>query len=335
MDLKNKACDALLEHRVDTKLKGSKINSILNRLHVAQPKARDDVVREPFIPDAVKSRKKYDKEDPERRRLQRDIEAEEGGAGVYNINMKKDYMLANDEWKDDIIPEIMNGKNIADFIDPDILEKLEALEREEEKLQAEGFYDSEEDIFDSDDEREAAEGKVSREKKLISQITKKAGKHRAPLPRTAGLRTLHELTSGLTKAGLDPSRIQERADALAKVAGEKRKRQREEEDAEMDIDEEAGEGDWMDVDEGGSPNKRVKDNSGAVVAKGAREPKSNRQFAGMRDQAQASKAIKLRNLGQRERNMHARAGESDRAIKTKMPKHLFAGKRKMGKTDRR
>lgn len=40
----------------------------------------------------------------------------------------------------------MDGKNIADFIDPDIAEKLEALEREEEKLAAEGFYDSDEDI---------------------------------------------------------------------------------------------------------------------------------------------------------------------------------------------
>ncbi|CAL1705994.1 unnamed protein product [Somion occarium] len=335
MELKNKACDALLEHRVDTKLKGNKINSILNRLHVAQPKARDEVVREPFIPEEVKQRKTFDKNDPERPRLERDIEAEEGGAGVYNINLKKNYMLAHPDWKQDIIPEIMDGKNVADFIDPDILEKLEALEREEEKLQADGFYDSEEDMFDSDDEREAAEGKVSRGKKLISQNTKKAGKHRAHLPRTAGLRTLNELTSGMTKAGLDPSRIQERADALAKVAGEKRKRQREEE-AEMDIDEEGGEGDWMDVDgEDASPNKRVKSNSGAVVAKNARLPKSNRQFAGFRDQAQASKAVKLRNLGQRERNMHARAGEADRAIKTKMPKHLFAGKRGMGKTDRR
>lgn len=40
----------------------------------------------------------------------------------------------------------MDGKNIADFIDPDIEEKLEALEREEEKLVAEGFYDSEEEM---------------------------------------------------------------------------------------------------------------------------------------------------------------------------------------------
>ncbi|KAJ3487054.1 hypothetical protein NLI96_g3807 [Meripilus lineatus] len=342
MELKNKACDALMEHRVDTKLKGNKINTILNRLHVAQPKARDDVVREPFIPDVVKQRKKYDKEDPERRRLEKDLEAEDGGAGVYNINMKKNYMLANPEWKEDIIPEIMDGKNIADFIDPDILEKLEALEREEEKLQADGFYDSEEDMFDSDDEREAQEFKLGHHKKLISQSSKKGMRNRAPLPRTAGLRTLSELTSGLKGAGLDPSRIQERAMNLAKVAGEKRKRAREEEEAQMDIDEggsgsEGGDDQWMDVDgDETSPNKRVKSNSGgAVMAKGVRGPKSNRQLAGMRDDAQATKAIKLRNLGQRERNMHAKAGESDRAIKVKMPKHLFSGKRKMGKTNRR
>lgn len=49
----------------------------------------------------------------------------------------------------DTIPEIMDGKNVADFIDPDIAEKLEALEREEEKLQAEGFYENDEDIVSS------------------------------------------------------------------------------------------------------------------------------------------------------------------------------------------
>ncbi len=31
------------------------------------------------------------------------------------------YMLAKDEWKYDAVPEIMDGKNILDFIDPDIL----------------------------------------------------------------------------------------------------------------------------------------------------------------------------------------------------------------------
>ena len=88
MQLKTTACDALLAHRIEAKVKGTKVNSIINRIHVAQPKARDDVERPPFIPDTVKERKKFDKEDPHRRRLLRDREEEEGGAGVFNINMK-------------------------------------------------------------------------------------------------------------------------------------------------------------------------------------------------------------------------------------------------------
>jgi nucleolar GTP-binding protein len=94
MSLKTAACDALLAHRVDAKLKGTKINAIANRIHVAQPKARDDIVRAPCIPEVVLSKKKYDKNDPERRRLERDVEAEEGGAGVYNMSMKSSYRMA-------------------------------------------------------------------------------------------------------------------------------------------------------------------------------------------------------------------------------------------------
>jgi nucleolar GTP-binding protein len=55
-------------------------------------------------------------------------------------------MLENDEWKYDIMPEIMDGKNVADFIDPDIHAKLEALEKEEEELIANGYYDSGSDL---------------------------------------------------------------------------------------------------------------------------------------------------------------------------------------------
>jgi len=89
MELKNKACDTLLAHRVEQKVKGSKINAIANRIHVAMPKPRDELVRAPFIPEGVLGKKRYDKNDPERPRLLRDIEAEQGGAGVFNINMKR------------------------------------------------------------------------------------------------------------------------------------------------------------------------------------------------------------------------------------------------------
>lgn len=92
-DVKTTACDKLLAHRVENKLKGTKINSVINRIHVAQPKARDDVDRPAFIPDAVKSRPKYDPEDPMRRKLEKDLEAEGGGAGVYNMDTKSAYIL--------------------------------------------------------------------------------------------------------------------------------------------------------------------------------------------------------------------------------------------------
>lgn len=55
------------------------------------------------------------------------------------------YILADDSWKYDVMPEIYNGKNIADFIDPDIEAKLEALEREEDALAEQGFYASDEE----------------------------------------------------------------------------------------------------------------------------------------------------------------------------------------------
>ena len=138
---------------------------------------------------------------------------------------------------------------------------------------------------DSEDQREAVSARAAREKKLVSQSTKKAMKNCAALPLTAGLRTLSELTTERTKAGLDPSRIQEGAEMLAKVAGTKRKRQREEEDTQMDADEDADMGEeaeeeWMDVDGEEAPrSKKAKANSGPVVAKGARHPWSNRQLA--------------------------------------------------------
>ena len=56
---------------------------------------------------------------------------------------------------------------------------------------------------------------------------------------------------------------------------------------------------------------------------------------GLRDEAQKRKAKKLERKLQYGRNKDARRGEGDREIQTKMPKHLFAGKRGSGKTDYR
>jgi len=48
-----------------------------------------------------------------------------------------------------------------------------------------------------------------------------------------------------------------------------------------------------------------------------------------------TKVKKISKKAQKGSQRAARAGEGDRRIYEKMPKHLFSGKRGMGKTDRR
>jgi nucleolar GTP-binding protein len=138
---------------------------------------------------------------------------------------------------------------------------------------------------------------------MVAQSKKKM-KNKARLPRTAGLRTLSDLTADLTKAGVDPSRVQERAVMIAKMRAAGGKRKRDEGEDAMDVDgdgnDDDGDGDgdnWasegegeamMDVDgdeeQGARHGKRGKANTGAVIAR-KRAPRSNRQLAGMRDEA--------------------------------------------------
>lgn len=129
----------------------------------------------------------------------------------------------------------------------------------------------------------------------MSQSMKKAQKNKARLPRTAGLRTLSEMSKELKKAGLDPSSIEKRAHMLAKVEIarqqlSKRKRsgvdeEGDDDDIEMDEeDEEDWEDEEMDVDEDESvPRKKKRMESGAVAITNKRVPRSNRQLAGLRD----------------------------------------------------
>ena len=55
---------------------------------------------------------------------------------MYSADLRKHYMLDNPSWKRDIMPEIIEGKNVLDYVDPEIEAKLEALEMEEEALAA-------------------------------------------------------------------------------------------------------------------------------------------------------------------------------------------------------
>merc|ERR1719273_1707238 len=58
MDVKNNACEMLLQHRVEHKFKSKKVETVLNRLHVAEPVARDNKARPAFVPEAALRRQR-------------------------------------------------------------------------------------------------------------------------------------------------------------------------------------------------------------------------------------------------------------------------------------
>lgn len=102
-------------------------DGIINRLFVAYPTPRDDKYRAPFIPDAVKKKRELTTARPDlshlrdarTRKLEKDLVEELGSK--YVLDLKKHYLLKNEDEKYDIIPEIWEGHNIADFVDPDII----------------------------------------------------------------------------------------------------------------------------------------------------------------------------------------------------------------------
>lgn len=86
-------------------------------------------------------------------------------------------MLENEEWKYDMIPEIMDGKNIADFVDKDILQKLDALEKEEEILEKAREMElngiSDEEILDDETENAFKEVVTKRAKLRLEHKLKR------------------------------------------------------------------------------------------------------------------------------------------------------------------
>jgi nucleolar GTP-binding protein len=81
------------------------------------------------------------------------------------------------------------------------------------------------------------------------------------------------------------------------------------------------------------PVKRLREDSEGRVRSSSKMP---RDKSGIRDESMAKVVKTMRNKAQKQFNKkESRIGEGDRVITTKKPKHLFSGKRKMGKTDRR
>ena len=72
-----------------------------------------------YTPQAVLDKRQASEQAKPKRKLAKDLENELGED--YFTDMRQHWDLQKDDEKHDIIPEIYLGKNVADFIDPDIM----------------------------------------------------------------------------------------------------------------------------------------------------------------------------------------------------------------------
>ncbi|VDL82236.1 unnamed protein product [Nippostrongylus brasiliensis] len=335
INLRDKACDALLAQRVEIKLQSKKVSvedTVLNRIFVAYPTPRDDKVRAPYVPDAVVQRKQRMQtndepieRDENTRRLERQIELEL--EDEYILDLKKHYMLKNPEEKYDVIPEIWEGHNIADFVDPEIQKKLADLLAEEELREKAGEYESD---LDSDDEETKEKLELARQirekEKLLTlenQMNKsKAGRQVSRLNVRKRERSMGRLEEQMQELGVEVLNIAETllcVDILLStfliVQIDTKRMKNLQGQAEK-------------------PQLGKKMRVGRSPSLSASRPPP-RDELGIPDKAKRLKAEKLRAKALRHLKREARKGEADRHVYDLKPKHLFSGKRKMGKTDRR
>ncbi|CAH0404378.1 unnamed protein product [Chilo suppressalis] len=310
-EVKIEACERLLGHRVTEKMRTKKVDGILNRLHVAVPTPRDAKIRPPVIPANVLMKKQQAQEKENRKRkLEREIELEMGDD--YVLDLQKNYAEIAEEERHDPIPEFWEGHNIADYIDPEIFDKLAQLERDEELREAGGLYAVPKIELDETMMEIKELARQIRNKKAIlkdeSRLTKQSTK--PVMPRTSRARVKDRSTGKLReemeKLGVDMSSTQSAHYSQARSRSRSRS-------------------------QSALAAKRARaDSTGRSVSRPARDQQ------GLKDTTMQRKAKNMAHvaIAKKTKKMGLK-GEADRFIGTKMPKHLFAGKRGVGKTDRR
>merc|ERR1712168_1484210 len=345
-EVKIEACDKLLAHRIENKIKTKKVNEVMNRLTVAQPLRRDDVAHEPFIPELARKKleakrrliqKKEDKDrgvededeeemqggegemEVERKKLEREIEIEMGDD--YILDLRKNWDLKNPEEKYDVIPELWKGHNIADFVDPEIFEKLEALEKEEDIREKAGFYnnDSESEDEDMREIRELASQIRDKRKIMLQEGGEKRSVQKPRLPRGVKPKSEKDFLQEMNGLGIEVDDQKQHF---------KRTKSRGRSIVRKDLKRKSS--DAMEVD--GPTNSVARSKS---THRSASHLSRTRDQSGLRDASQISKVRKIMKNKKTPMNQNAKKGEADRVILAKKPKHLFAGKRGKGTTSSR
>ncbi|KAL5106549.1 hypothetical protein TcWFU_000876 [Taenia crassiceps] len=330
MEVRARACDDLLTRRVEAKLRAGAASlregSIANRLYIARPK-EVLVDRPPNIPESVLEKRRLKRAAEEMTAMEidgntsaqpppakrpmtmRDRELAEGDD--FYLNLRDHWLLKNPHERNDIIPEIVDGHNIADFFDPDIEAKLNELEEQEKAMEEAGVYDEEEDPDDADPEMQNLRitAKKIREARALRILESQArkNKEKGRISRADKGVSGKQMKRELGKLGLpvDVSREVEQSRERRQAAAKRR-----------------------------AASVSVARSEAAHAAAVERSSKP-RARSGVRDDAAHATAVRrARTDAARCVGTKSRKGEADRHIPTLRPKHLFSGKRSIGKTQR-
>lgn len=325
-DLKTLACDTLLVHRSEQKENSGRFQAIQNRLYCALPQRRDNLERPACIPESVElEREERDAFGPSavRRKTERDYEWENGGPGQYQPNERKTWDLEDPEWVNDIIPDIIDGHNIYDHIDPDIHDRLMELEAEEDariqELEIEASKKRPQ--YELDDATLDAvrfikdKVRVLRMERAMKNPAIRRSKQQADAIKRFNSRTGSQDARSSSAPGV----------STTTTAGTKRGRS-------LSVAQEA-----IMRDRSGSTHVSTKTTRSISSRSASRERSlSVSRGEGFKDINQKLRAVKLSKVKVRPRSRLGKKGEGDRDTPNLRPKHLFTGKVKMnGKRDRR
>lgn len=348
-DVKSAACEILCDYRMANTgaTKGKPVDSALKQVYIAQPKSvRDNRKRNPIIPESVKVERHQEGIDKaekmknltedelqelEDKRLKdgdiddlerkikynrvKELMDQNGGDGVFFVPDREHFQLTNPEWKKDIMPEFMDGKNIFDYVDPDIMAKLERLEVEEEEIQKRMMEN--EDMNDDDESSELSDDLIEAHVEVMENQKIIRKKHRSVIG-TQLPRRIRDLTQ--TERFMDKIRTdkQEGSRNLREMSMNRRKDRKDKVRKMLLNQSKVEEEDEMEVDD--EETNRMKE---LMTRK-------------KKDEAHKQQVVeRLKRKIQKKWSRESRVNEADRQVGCKLPRHLNSGKRGIGKTDRR
>ena len=352
-DVKSKACDILLKYR-EVKNSGNKTKDItgLDKIYIAQPtQIRDNRKRTPNIPQSFLEEKKIklneeqnEKFDEEKflredniNKLEKKIKNNKfkevieanGGTGIYYFPLREEFKLENPEWKYDIWPEFMDGKNVFDFVDKDILKKVEALEKEEEEILKNGDkgldLEDNDNMDDGEESSELSDDLIEAHEKLVQNLKTIKERHKLVKKSKLPSKLVGDSATDKFMAQVRPD-LKEKADKIKLLSQKMRRDQKDKvrtnlkKDAGIEGDDKIiSDSDEMDIEEENQKTVKKKKLSEKESAKVTHEKNKIVQRLQKKIQKKFDKNLQI--------------NETDRRIDSKKPKFFNTGKRGIGKTD--